>query len=106
MNKNTLKSITAIAENLAITMYTVKDRVEISGKDLLLGDTKEVEGEPVDPDKTYIMEMPMQIASNHKRRMKRAYKRGGVEGVINYLKPFTPSEKHEELCRSVKQFIL
>lgn len=92
MNKRHLKIINEIANVLPKTQYAAKDRRLVKGEDLILANQTEIDGEPVDPDKEYLMHLPMTIQVNHTNRIKKAFKRHGRAGVIQYVRPFIKPE--------------
>lgn len=55
--------------------YTITEMVEISGEDVLLSGTEEIEGQPVDPEKKYLVSMPAVYEMNHMRRLKKLLKK-------------------------------
>ena len=68
-----------------------KQYTKWTGEDLLLSNIEEVEGEPVDPEKEYIIGdvMTREVGKKqHHRRMKKAFMKNGVEGVCAYFKKF------------------
>lgn len=71
---------------LPVGNYATYESQEITGEDLLLTDTKEVDGKPIEPDKTYSFKSPVIHEKNHYRRLKRAYIKRGKEGIKAYLK--------------------
>lgn len=74
MNKELLKEMREAALELPVLNYSVKEKHEYTGKDLLLTGTKEVDGEPINPHQIYIMKVPAYYPINHFRRMKKIYK--------------------------------
>jgi hypothetical protein len=89
MKKKQLKVLGLIAEKLPrVTYLASMERAEWTGEDALLAGTEEIDGKPVDPEKTYQVRVPLVRDWDHKRRMKEAYKREGRMGVIKYCRPF------------------
>ena len=96
MDKTIQKKIKAISKLLPANAYQVNEKVEIIGQDLLLSGHKKVNGEKVDPEKMYLMDMPVYFEKNHYRRFKKAFQKSGSEGVKKYLKGFVKDFK--KLC--------
>jgi len=93
------KKIRAIAKMLPTTSYATSEYQEISGEDLLLSGNKEVGGKPVESEKTYSMRVPVLNEENHYRRMKRAFRASGSEGIKRYLKRFV--EDYGATCKTI-----
>lgn len=84
-----LRAIAAKLDPLEET-YTIRGQAIVKGKDLKLGGEKEATeqlGTIVD-DKDYRLSSPVDFEVNHLRRLKKAYKRNGMEGVKEYTKPY------------------
>ena len=96
MNSLEQKKIRAIAGILPIRLYGSNETVEISGEDLLLAGTKEVEGKEVIAEKVYYMKSPVYREENHYRRMKRAFISRGSKGVEGYIKAFMKSPEYAD----------
>jgi len=96
MNSLTQKKIRAIAKVLPTRLYGSNETVEISGEDLLLAGTKEVDGKEVDAEKTYYMKSPVFREENHYRRMKRLFMKMGAQGITNYIKVFMKRPEQAE----------
>jgi hypothetical protein len=93
MNKELLKQINMIARNLPTMAYTaMMYPSKITGEDVLLAGTKEIDGEEVDILKEYIIKTPLIRDVDHVKRLKEAYKRNRRAGVIAYLKPYVAPE--------------
>lgn len=91
-----------MAENLPAIYYIAIDRQSIKGEEVLLTGLEippELEEEVTNnPDKEFTFNNKIYIPINHKRRIRRAYKRGGKKGVIAYLKPYlNPKIKQEAI---------
>jgi hypothetical protein len=84
--------------------YATQPRQKISGEDLLLSGHSEVDGQPIDPEETYLIRVPLILQVNHHRRLKRAMARSGVDGVIHYLIPkFVKAHEEERLRQTFKK---
>jgi hypothetical protein len=85
MKKAIAKQIAAIAEKMPVVMRNSYERHIVTGQELLDSERKEVEGKPIDPAAQYIDPFPVQIAINHKRAMKKLYKKYKASGVNGYI---------------------
>lgn len=103
MKKDIRNKLKHLASKLPKRSYIAREQVEISGNDLLLSGTKTVEGKKVDAFKTYWMGSPVYYESNHFLRIKKAFNRSGIDGVINYFTPFAKEPK--ELAKQIKQYL-
>lgn len=92
MKKEHKKVIKELANILPKQMYEFKGRIKCIGSDVLLANTKEIDGIEVDPEKEYILTMPFRNEVNHYLRIKRAFKNHGRAGVIKYCRPFINPE--------------
>jgi hypothetical protein len=90
-----------MAKKLPQQSYTVTDRVTLQGTDARLADVKEIDGQPVDPEKEYTMTLPRVHIVNHKRRMRRAYKKGGKGPLIDYVIKFVPLENRFKMIQFI-----
>jgi len=90
--KTKLKVIKAISDILPKQQYQFKGRQKLLGSDAILAGHKEIEKQEIDPEKEYILNMPYSNSVNHYNRLKRAYKRHGRSGIINYCKPYIKKE--------------
>lgn len=77
------KLLRQIADTLPTVFYTVQESQVWSGKDLLL--TGYESQADIDPNQEYTIDSPVNIASNHYRRMKKLYQSHGVEAVNAYV---------------------
>ena len=78
--------ITQIANKLPDDYYVVYHKAEITGEDIHLS------GLPTDGIKNdqtvYLINMPVYREVNHKKRLRRALKTGGVEAVRAYAEKY------------------
>ena len=87
MKKKVIKYLEIIAETLPDKKYITEEEQLLSGEDAILT------GIQADKDKDYLLTVPTIHIANHKLRLKKAYKKGGKEGVVDYIKDyFKPSE--------------
>lgn len=85
--RQTQKLLRQIADTLPPVFYTVQESQLWSGEDLLLtGIQRQEDDEAIDKDKDYYIDSPVHIASNHYRRLKRAYQAGGSDAVSRYVR--------------------
>lgn len=85
MKKKIAKQIESIAGKLPLIMRHTSERHFVKGAELIADDLTEVEGKRIDPEAMYINRLPVQIAINHKRAMKKMFKRYKGEGVQGYI---------------------
>ena len=91
MKKKISKQIEAIAGKLPLIMRSTTERHFVKGAELIADDQHEVEGKRVHPEATYVNRLPVQIAINHKRAMKKMFKKykgAGVQGYINAVRDY------------------
>lgn len=69
-----------------VAMYDANELIDITGQDLLLSGQTEVEGKKIDPKLTYRLRIHRAQEVSHMRRVCRAYKKNGFEGVNAYFK--------------------
>lgn len=94
MKKAIVKQISAISEKMPIIMRSTYEKHIRTGQELIDDNRTEVEGKPIIPTARYIDPFPVQIAINHKRAMKKIYKKhkaAGVNGYIQAVKNYTSS---------------
>lgn len=78
--------IEALADKLDDFIRIRYENVWLSGDELLLGNVKEVNGEPVYPWGRYPTPLPYMVAADHRAAMYRIYHRRGKAGLIGYCK--------------------
>ncbi len=105
LNKKVVKAIRELADSLPQQRYTVPDSTLVSGADLILANTTEIDGVPVDPEKLYDYHLPRYHEVNHKRRLKRAFNSRGKKGVIDYCGPFIPPENKSKFLNIVNSVL-
>lgn len=96
ITKKDRKLIKKLAEQLPFQQIGNHEIVAISGYDLLLADHTEVEGEPIEKDKTYYLKNPVYRQIRHDKRMLTHFKNFGLTGLINYVKKFVEPTKQKE----------
>lgn len=70
---------------LPVVMEPTREFHIVTGTSLTEDGIEEINGEKVDPDLKYSKPMPVQIARNDFRRMKKAFKNHGAPGVARYI---------------------
>lgn len=76
-----------IAKKLPVVLTDTHEKHIVKGKDILeWGTVTEIDGMPVDPERDYLWHYPVQMYHNHYRRLKRVFRRTGIDGVCEYLK--------------------
>jgi hypothetical protein len=82
------KLIKKIAERLPVVMEHTIEVHLLKGSEILeWGTVNEIDGKPIDPEKEYRYNMPVQIAVNHYRRLKRAWKKSkNFDAFMAYMK--------------------
>jgi hypothetical protein len=80
----------------------IKDEVKMSqeriiGSELLLTGVKDVHGEKIIPNKMYLMDVPVVIKKEHKKKLRIAWLRGGKLGVKRYLTPWLKADVLESV---------
>jgi hypothetical protein len=66
-------------------MTTTQEFHFCKGEELIADDITEIDGIKVDPERKYRVPMPVNIARNHFRRLKRAFIKKGAPGVARYI---------------------
>lgn len=83
--KQVKKLILEIADKLPQVFDTVLENEEMLGSELKLTPIQTEDGSQLEDDKKYLIKVPTYIASNHARRMWRAYKQRGAQGIGDYV---------------------
>ena len=97
------EKLVELASMLPYENYVSTTRERIKGSDLLLTGVKEVEGKPIDKEKTYLIHNPLLQEKNHKRRLFRAYRKSGFEGVEKYLARYVAKDRRSVLDKVMEQ---
>jgi hypothetical protein len=103
--KKSLTIISVIAETMQSDSYAFYEKQTISGEDVLLTNTHELNGQQVVKEKDYQISVPVFNQVNHKRRLKRAYESDGLEGLMNYCKKYLKEERVKELEGLIKKYL-
>lgn len=85
MKKKLAKQIEGIAGKLPLIMRNTCEKHIVTGAQLIEDGINEVDGKPVLAEQEYIRNMPVQIAVNHKRAMKKLFKKHKAFGVQAYI---------------------
>ena len=85
--KKKIKAIKAIAAgvNLPLVMSNTTELHLVKGSELIEQGQTHIGEMKIIPELDYPIRMPVQIAFNHGRRLKRAFTKNGAEGIGNYL---------------------
>jgi hypothetical protein len=78
--------IEVLADKLDDFIRIRTEQVMVSGEDLLLGNVKEVRGEPVYAGINYPTPLPYMVAADHRAAMYRIFHRKGKQGLIDFCK--------------------
>jgi hypothetical protein len=88
MHPKTLKQIDMLAKQLPPVLYhAALENSVISGDEAKLTGLKLEDGELLE-DEMYLYKYPLQRLIDHKSRMKKAYKRRGKVGIIDYCSKY------------------
>jgi hypothetical protein len=80
------KIINDIADQLPVIMEPSSELHHVLGEDLIAqGEKKLTNGERIIATKKYSQYMPVMIAMNHRRRLRKAYEDGGGDGIAAYI---------------------
>jgi hypothetical protein len=85
MKKKIAKQLEQIAGTMPLIMMNTCERHYVKGSELIEEMRPEIEGKKVDPETLYVDRLPVQMAINHKRRMKKMFKKFKGEGVQGYI---------------------
>lgn len=85
MKKAIVKQIASIADKMPIILRHTYEKHIRTGQELIDENRTEIAGRPIIADAKYIDPFPVQIAINHKRGMKKLYKRHKAAGVNAYI---------------------
>ena len=88
MKNKTNLILIEVAKHIPKSSRVVYYPSSIIGSDLILSGTNTVEGCLVDPKRDYVMKAPVYYEINHYKRMKKAFKKNGRDGIVRYLAPF------------------
>lgn len=95
MKKAIVKQIAAISEKMPVILRNSYEKHIRTGQDLIDDNRTEIAGKPIIPGARYIDPFPVQIAINHKRAMKKLYKKhkaAGVNGYINAVNNYAKTQ--------------
>lgn len=81
--------------------YTVKSHTDVTGEDLLLCDYKFEDGRDIIPEEIYKFDCPLILPVNHYKRLRKAFKRNGGQGVANYLSQFLTKKSGKEYKEAI-----
>lgn len=79
-------SVKELAEKMPLVMEWTHEVHMVKGQELIdQGQDVTDDGKKIKPERTYLQNMPVQIAINHERRMRKAYKKNGYAGLQEYI---------------------
>jgi hypothetical protein len=94
--KSTYKKLRKIAEQMPVIMKPSCEVHMVKGTELIQqGHTENEQGE-INPYQTYLQKMPVLIAVNHKRAIKKAFKKHGIEGIQAYAEAVDDYQKENQ----------
>lgn len=78
--------LTAIAMKLPIVKEESCEKHLVKGSEILeWGTITEIDGHPINPEKDYLYSFPIVVYTDHLKRLQRAWKRKGPDGISEYL---------------------
>jgi len=92
--RRSLKAVADRMDRVYLEKYGRKDCfmsieiIKVLGSDLILAGTDKVAEKPIDPKLDYLQKSPVYLEINNHRRLCRAYKANGSEGVKKYIRDF------------------
>jgi len=89
-----------------VTVYTKEIHLVKGAEILSWGTITQIDGVPINPDKTYRWHYPVITAANHFRRMKERYKKNGIEGIENYLQWLNKLAKGDKMTKAMQALAL
>lgn len=87
VDKSVADYLQMLADNLPVVQYAYKDSVTMTGAELKL--TPYADKQEFEDEKEYEVPVPGYNIVNHFRRLCRAWKKNGIEGVKVYTQQFT-----------------
>lgn len=82
MKKHIAKQLNQVAATMPTVMEWSMESEEVEGSWLIHSPI--ADSQPIDPNKTYRILLPVLRGVDHKQQVKDAYKRGGLEAVKQY----------------------
>jgi hypothetical protein len=83
--KKRIKLLRKIAGELPVVLVHTKEVHFVTGAELLEQGETEVDGQKIIPEKRYVQDMPVQLAINHARQLKKIYQKHGYGAVGQYI---------------------
>lgn len=84
--KARLKAIKRIANRFPLVNERTQEKHYYKGSEILSWNTvTEIDGEAIDPDKTYLYSLPVLMIQNTRRRLARAFVKNGIDGVLHEI---------------------
>lgn len=88
--KKKLRAFKRLAASMPAVNVASHEVHRYTGAEILAwGTVTEINGNPIDPEKTYLYNEPVFMMQNNRRVMKRAFLRNGGMGVVNLLNSTT-----------------
>jgi hypothetical protein len=85
-SKDIENDLKELAGTLPMVSVESVEKHWLKGSEILEWQTiDKLDGVPIDPEKEYIFFHPVLMAANHFRRLKKAWKKNSINGVIHYL---------------------
>lgn len=86
----------------ALTVETHEKHL-ITGAEIISWNTiTEIDGKPINPEEKYIWNYPVICYANHYRRLRRRYRKKGIEGVQDYLTYIDSLVKEKKISGTMK----
>lgn len=96
--KSKQKILREYAAKLPDVLHNTHEVHIYSGQELIDMEEEPPKGQIFDPEEKYLYKYPVQLASNHYRRLKKAYIKNGDDGVVGYLKQvYTLMKQNEQV---------
>lgn len=97
------RALQHLAQQLPVFLDNTHEKRIIAGSEILSwGTVAEIDGQPIDPDKKYVWNYPVQLYNNHYRRMKKAYLKHGTPGISKYLDSLIAKKRVIELHNAME----
>ena len=96
--KSTIKKLRLLASELPGISQNACFKQKCLGSELLRDGVAKVNEKPVDPEGNYIKRVPVAVAVNHTRRMKKAFAKFGAVGVNAYVRSVESFAKNQQVA--------
>jgi len=105
MKKNIEKVLKGLAGQLPKTSYNALEVSSIKGENVKLSGLELPQGMEIEEGKEYKFKVPVIIQSSHSRRIRRAYKSSGIEGVVKYVLQFVKDEHRSRVQADIENVL-